>query len=384
MAYNRKSGDVHQGFWRLKPNVPIPDESELQKLLTPEHICLVEGMQVGQRHLLDAGFTKTAEGVEDDGDETKMDIEQLLAPWITSKNFLHATQGKAMLKLHGEGDPSGRGEAFSFVRVSMKEIFLRAGEDVDERLAAEAEARARSGHRYNVAEQQAIYRSEIDRIWRAQIAALSNPEPPKVTVREEREWREEMQRQAAQHDERASKPLLVRRYVDGVWYKQIVRDPSVINAYVKQRQHIEEESIVTESLVPTGDAALDAQRRKRLEEEIAARVKNQDRRLQRKNAKAAAEGLIGGYKKMPNKTNTKRRCGRCGMVGHMATNNACPQYPSNNPGGRPGAPGIGVRPPSVMPMPNSTYYTNAANQQAGMSAFAPYDPLAGMGPGTPQ
>lgn len=386
MAYNRKSGDVHQGFWRLKPNVPIPDEAELQKLLTPEHICLVEGMQVGQRHLLDAGFTKTAEGVEDDGDENKMDIEQLLAPWITSKNFLHATQGKAMLKLHGDGDPSGRGEAFSFVRVSMKEIFLRAGEDVDERLAAEAEARARSGHRYNVAEQQAIYRSEIDRIWRAQLAALSNPEPPKVTVREEREWREEVQRQAAQHDERASKPLLVRRYVGGVWYKHIVREPSVINAYVKQRQHIEEESIVTESLVPTGDVALDAQRRKRLEEEIAARVKNQDRRLQRKNAKAAAEGLIGGYKKMPNKTNTKRRCGRCGMVGHMSTNNACPQYPTNNPSGRPGMPGIGVRPPSVMPMPNSTYYTHAATQQqAGMPpSFSPYDPLAGMGPGAPQ
>lgn len=212
MVYNRKSGDVHQGFWRLKPDVPIPDEAELQKLLTPEHICLVEGMQVGQRHLLDAGFTKTAEGAEDDGDESKLEIEQLLAPWITSKNFLHATQGKAMLKLHGEGDPSGRGEAFSFVRVSMKEIFLRAGEDVDERLAAEAEARAKSGHRYNVAEQQAIYRSEIDRIWRAQLAALSNPEPPKVTPKEEQLWREEQRKEKLQ-EQKATKPLLVKRLV---------------------------------------------------------------------------------------------------------------------------------------------------------------------------
>lgn len=212
MVYNRKSGDIHQGFWRLKPDVPIPDEAELQKLLTPEHICLVEGMQVGQRHLLDAGFTKTAEGAEDDGDESKMEIEQLLAPWITSKNFLHATQGKAMLKLHGEGDPSGRGEAFSFVRVSMKEIFLRAGEDVDERLAAEAEARAKSGHRYNVAEQQAIYRSEIDRIWRAQLAALSNPEAPKVTPKEEQLWREEQRKEKLQ-EQKATKPLLVKRLV---------------------------------------------------------------------------------------------------------------------------------------------------------------------------
>ena len=390
MVYNRKSGDVHQGFWRLKPDVPIPDEAELQKLLTPEHICLVEGMQVGQRHLLDAGFTKTAEGADDDADEGKMEIEQLLAPWITSKNFLHATQGKAMLKLHGEGDPSGRGEAFSFVRVSMKEIFLRAGEDVDERLAAEAEARAKSGHRYNVAEQQAIYRSEIDRIWKAQLAALSNPEPPRITAKEEQLWREEQRREKKMQEQKAPKPLLVKRLFNGVWYKHIVRDPSVINAYVKQRQEIEEQSIVTESLVPTGDAALDAMRKKRLEEEIAARVKNQDRRLQRKNAKAAAEGLIGGYKKMPNKTNTKRRCGRCGMVGHMATNNACPQYPTNNQGGRGGSGGSGsgphaVRPPSVMPMPNSTYYTSAAtNQQQPPQQSMPGFPQPfGMGPSSP-
>ena len=388
MVYNRKSGDVHQGFWRLKPDVPIPDEAELQKLLTPEHICLVEGMQVGQRHLLDAGFTKTAEGADDDADESKLEIEQLLAPWITSKNFLHATQGKAMLKLHGEGDPSGRGEAFSFVRVSMKEIFLRAGEDVDERLAAEAETRAKSGHRYNVAEQQAIYRSEIARIWKAQLAALSNPEPPRITAKEEQLWRDEQRRERKQQEQKATRPLLVKRLFHGVWYKHIVRDPSVINAYVKQRQEIEEQSIVTESLVPTGDAALDAMRKKRLEEEIAARVKNQDRRLQRKNAKAAAEGIDGGYKKMPNKTNTKRRCGRCGQVGHMLTNNACPQYHADKANsGRPGASGANaVRPPSVMPMPNSTYYTSASTQQQGTAmptTFPPFGMNDPMGPQSP-
>ncbi|WFD43991.1 hypothetical protein MPSI1_002656 [Malassezia psittaci] len=369
---------------RLNPNVPIPDEAELQKLLTPEHICLVEGMQVGQRHLLDAGFTKTAEGHEDEGDETKMDIEQLLAPWITSKNFLHATQGKAMLKLHGDGDPSGRGEAFSFVRVSMKEIFLRAGEDVDERLAAEAEARAKSGHRYNVAEQQAIYRSEIARIWRAQLAALSNPVPPQISPREEQEWREEERRNEIA-EQKSSKPLLVKRLINGVWYKHIVRNPAVVNAYVKQRKEIEEQSIMTESLVPTGDAALDALRKKRLEDDIAALVKNQGRRLQRKNAKAAAEGLIGGYKNMPNKTNTKRRCGRCGEVGHMATNNACPKYQASNSGDRSGVgPGGSVRPPNVMPMPNSTYYTSANNQQNPQQPTVPnfdtFGPMGSMGP----
>ena len=255
----------------------------------------------------------------------------------------------------------------------------------------EAETRAKSGHRYNVAEQQAIYRSEIARIWKAQLAALSNPEPPRITAKEEQMWREEQRRERKQLEHKATKPLLVKRLFNGVWYKHIVRDPSVINAYVKQRQEIEEQSIVTESLMPTGDAALDAMRKKRLEEEIAARVKNQDRRLQRKNAKAAAEGIIGGYKKMPNKTNTKRRCGRCGMVGHMSTNNACPQYQASNAGGRGGSGAGGsaansVRPPSVMPMPNSTYYTSATNQQQGVpmpSAFPPLGMNDPMGPQSP-
>lgn len=38
-----------------------------------------------------------------------------------------------MLKLHGPGDPTGIGEGFSFIKTSMKEMFQRAGEQMDER-----------------------------------------------------------------------------------------------------------------------------------------------------------------------------------------------------------------------------------------------------------
>ncbi|EPQ29141.1 uncharacterized protein PFL1_06867 [Pseudozyma flocculosa PF-1] len=370
MEYNRKAGDVNQGFWKLKPHIVVPDEQELFKLLPPEHIALAESMQVGQRHLLDAGYTKSAEGADEDGDESKMDIEQLLAPWITSKNFINATQGKAMLKLHGPGDPTGRGEAFSFIRVSMKEIFLRAGEDADERMAqAEAEAKSKSGHKYSVAEQQAVYRSEVDRIWNAQCRSLSNPVPPELTPEDEKgpflgggargHGRAQSRADSIRRDRspsRVSTPgpggegqdggegsrvLCIRRLVNGKWQKEIVRDAAVINAYVTQRKKIEDEMIATEDLVPTGDDAIDASRMKRLQEELAQRKKNQERRIQRKNAKAAAEGLAipGGYKKLLNKTDTKRRCGRCGEVGHMSTNTSCPMYPKDGSGGKNGAGG---------------------------------------------
>jgi transcription initiation factor TFIID subunit 1 len=370
MEYNRKAGDVNQGFWKLKPHIVVPEEQELLKMLPPENICLAESMQVGQRHLLDCGYTNTAEGNDEEGDESKMDIEQLLAPWITSKNFINATQGKAMLKLHGEGDPTGRGEAFSFIRVSMKEIFLRAGEDAEARMAqAEAEAKSKSGHKYSVAEQQAVYRSEVDRIWRAQCRALSNPVPAQLTAEDERKAQlhashdSRSRAESMRHDrspspmsmnvdgDRANKVLRIRRMVNGKWQREIVRDPAVINAYLAQRKKIEDEAIATEDLLPTGDAAIDMARMKRLQEELAQRKKNQERRIQRKNAKAAAEGLAipGGYKSLLNKTDTKRRCGRCGEVGHMSTNTSCPMFPKD--GGKNGAGGAagGGATPSARP-----------------------------------
>jgi len=133
MEFVRK-GD-NQGYWMIKPSVAIPNDFEMLRLAEPETVCLAESMQVGLRTLQDAGYTNGAEeGAGAGDDESKLDTEQQLAPWITTKNFINANANKAMLKLHGEGDPTGRGEAFSFLRVSMKDIFLRAGESMEERL----------------------------------------------------------------------------------------------------------------------------------------------------------------------------------------------------------------------------------------------------------
>lgn len=52
---------------------------------------------------------------------------------------------------------------------------------------AEAENRPKSAHRYNVAEQQQIYKSEIERIWKAQFDSLSRKDEPKLTADEEKE-----------------------------------------------------------------------------------------------------------------------------------------------------------------------------------------------------
>ena len=53
---------------------------------------------------------------------------------------------------------------------------------------AEAESRPKSAHRYNVAEQQQIYKSEVERIWKAQFDSLSRKDEPPLTEEDEREF----------------------------------------------------------------------------------------------------------------------------------------------------------------------------------------------------
>lgn len=136
LEFHRKG--PHQQTWRLKAGLKFPDPDEYLKIVTPEDVMMVESMQVGQRVLEDAGYSsvtskpgKTAK--DDDEDEANMSTEQLLAPWVITKSYLQSQRDKAWVQLYGEGDPTGRGEGFSFIKVSMKEIFLRQGETAEER-----------------------------------------------------------------------------------------------------------------------------------------------------------------------------------------------------------------------------------------------------------
>ncbi|KAG6832536.1 hypothetical protein H0H92_000165 [Tricholoma furcatifolium] len=415
MEYHRRG--PHQGFWRLKPSWTIPSDADMLKMVGPEQVVLMESMQVGQRHLQDSGYSQVADVA--DGDESKLSIEQQLAPWITTKNFLFATQAKAMLRLHGEGDPSGRGEAFSFIRISMKDIFVKAGEDYEQKMA-EAENRPKSQHRYNVAEQQSIYKAEIERIWKAQCDSLSRKDEPQLTAEDEARYNKaqqrdsrppsptsfsrasSMEREMSMGPEGNSKRVLrIKRLIDGEWQYEIIRDPAVIRAYIRSRQTIEEENTLADSLAPTGDADKDKRAKKRLEEEIARMKKNQERRLHRKNAKIVKEGGTPMQLNRPIKPDTTRRCGHCGQMGHMSksqpsmhlasrpsltptcaileTNRKCPRWAEFNSGTAPATPqasGSTTSPPPVIAnLPNLGFNRGPSAAAFGHPAAVP-SPLA--------
>jgi len=169
MDYDKDRG------WLPRKGETLPDEVTIRSWLKPEDIALLDAMQVGDRQLQDAGYNKDEEDIdrEDEEDRDGQTLDQQLAPWQTSKNFLNACQGKAMLMLHGEGDPSGRGEAFSFIRTSMKGGFKEIGESIEDRLDAKR-LKELGGHSYNVARQQKAYSEHIRRIWDSQSLSLSS------------------------------------------------------------------------------------------------------------------------------------------------------------------------------------------------------------------
>jgi len=150
-----------------------------------------------------------------------------------------------------------------------------------------------------VAEQQLIYKSEIERIWKAQFASLSRKDEPQLTDDED-DYKSLPVQRIARRESRADSPvtaliggpaaapspgfsrassierdrdvsvgpdtrrvLRLKRLVDGKWCTEIVRDAAVIRAYVRRRQIIEDETTGADTLAPTGDIDRDARAKKR-------------------------------------------------------------------------------------------------------------------------
>ncbi|KAK6503275.1 hypothetical protein TWF481_008304 [Arthrobotrys musiformis] len=367
MSHQNERESEKGGYWYLKGDDPIPDEPNIRTMVTPESVCLLDAMQVGVKYLEDAGYGKATEaGAGDEDEKEGMSTEEKLAPWIATKNFINATQGKAMLQLHGEGDPTGRGEAFSFIKTSMKGGFKAIGESVDEKLDA-ATLKLLGGHSYNVARQQKAYEETIEKIWRAQEASLKAEEPPELDLDELQDATQEgayglddgrtpysesmtpAVANSAIDDEAASQfsrfsarntknkiLRIARKYKqpDGSYETrtEIVTDPKVISMYIAKRQEIRTESLMKDitNLKPTGDVAADADRKKVLEKELARLMRNKERRQARERQNEKKRKQLGlddgsGAGDGAPKGGTTRKCANCGQVGHIKTNKKlCP------------------------------------------------------------
>ncbi|QLL30231.1 hypothetical protein HG536_0A00480 [Torulaspora globosa] len=310
MKYQREGAD--KGLWKLKEGEPLLDNESAKKLITPEQVSEVESMNQGLQFQEDNEFFNF--------DEKLLKLEENLLPWNAAKNFVNATQMRAMIQIHGAGDPTGCGEGFSFLKTSMKGGFLKSGMD-------NGKSQSSSGHSYNVAEQQKAYEEEISKTWYTHAKSLSiiNPfeemdDPDEVNSTNRHVL-------TSRTDGKVLRIVRKKRDENGIIQRQtlVVRDPRVIKGYLKSKEKRREANLNVEKLLEEETTVQNVEdiemQKKLLQSELASLEKSQQRRAARQVSKTKSQD-----NKVTKTKNTTRRCARCGQVGHIRTKKSCPMY----------------------------------------------------------
>ncbi|KAI4870218.1 hypothetical protein F4820DRAFT_287926 [Hypoxylon rubiginosum] len=353
LAYNKD-----RKTYMLKEDQKLMDESAIRAMIKPEDACLIEAMQIGQQLLTNAGYDPKDKNEDDDGAEEPLVAK--MAPWELTKNFIDASAGKAMVALHGEGDPTGHGLGFSFIKTSMKGGYINAvqGPLATSADAIERERKANGGHSYNVKKQQDMYNAGIRQIWERQRTTLSDPtthddadildtaneddrfneRQVEVTPAPLDDGRSQFSRLSANSRSGKKKLKITRKKVNDsgelTTETVVLDDPVVIRNYLRQRREIEEKNRDVYALKPTPNAGDNREMTKLVEKELARLLKNQDRRQIRekqgkgkKRKKADVNPDASPDPSAADKTaaGTTRKCANCGQVGHIKTNKSkCP------------------------------------------------------------
>lgn len=335
MKYQRDGPD--KGLWKLKEGEPLLDKENTKKLLTPEQVAEVESMSQGLQFMED--------NQNFNFDEKLMRLEEKLLPWNITKNFINATQMRAMVQIHGAGDPTGCGEGFSFLKTSMKGGFVKSNNDLN----SNDSTKTKSGtHTYNVVEQQKAYEEEIVRTWNvhAKTLLIKNPfeeldDPDAINS---------TNRHVTTHrdDNKILRIVRKRRDENGIIQRStvIIRDPRVIKGYLKGKE-LRKKAVDVSTLLNIDESKIDNPdeiefQKKVLEKELESLEKSQQRRAARgtkkrshttaEDATSANNSFSMGSPSAGNSAgkghgkNTTRRCATCGQIGHIRTNKSCPMY----------------------------------------------------------
>ncbi|KAI0178563.1 hypothetical protein GGR52DRAFT_532600 [Hypoxylon sp. FL1284] len=348
LAYNKD-----RKTYVLKEDQKLMDESAIRAMIKPEDACLIEAMQIGQQLLTNAGYDPKDKNEDDDGAEEPLIAR--MAPWELTKNFIDASAGKAMVALHGEGDPTGHGLGFSFIKTSMKGGYINAvqGPLATSADAIERERKANGGHSYNVKKQQDMYNAGIRQIWERQKTTLSdptthddadildtaneddrfNPMQVEATPAPLDDGRSQFSRLSAASRSGKKKLKITRKKVndagEATTETVVLDDPVVIRNYLRQRREIEEKSRDVYALKPTLDADDNREMSKLVDKELQRLLKNQDRRQirekQGKGKKKKKHDVNPDASPDPSAADkasagTTRKCANCGQVGHIKTN----------------------------------------------------------------
>ncbi|KAK3330078.1 hypothetical protein B0H66DRAFT_527448 [Apodospora peruviana] len=362
--------------WALREGEEELDEAGIRALVKPEEVCLLDAMQVGAHELENGGYELNGDSMKDDDaavdqpDELPPDaLASKMAPWRLTKAFIDASHGKAMLAVHGAGDPTGKGLGISFLRTSMKGGYL---EQLHGPLSTSADAiervrKANGGHLYNVKNQDTLYTEAINKVWTRQRESLQDTQEysdEDIEMGEDEDVERfgdnpgtqtqtpgvpdgmsQVSQSAAGGGANPRKLKITREVrVNGEvqTVTEIVHDPVVISQYLKRRRTHDVEKIDIYQLNKlTGDKEKDQLILELARKEQERLERNRERTQKREKQKQMQQKIKGpGHlgedcspePSVEKASGTSRKCANCGLVGHIKTNKRlCPKLNGSLP-----------------------------------------------------
>ena len=301
-------------------------------------------------------------------------MDEELTPWSLTRNFVTANQLKLMLQLIGEGDPTGIGIGFSFMRATQRQPFHPLHPPPKELVPKNNTA----------AYQQKLYEAEIKRIWYTQRKLLVDHGDHNFNLSKEIYTdyppvsHTKVVHQMTRDEKMMGKVLRITRRVrdeNGIVQRKIetITDPRVIRAYIRRRKQIDYELLKNADLGeirPGTNEEMNEIKKQALKEKIALlekRAKMKKTGAANREAAAAAQsasgstapgltpGLVPPLVASPSASGSNvaslpapqappksgkgigkgklkaRRCTLCGEFGHIKTKKTCPNFFKNDP-----------------------------------------------------
>eukprot|EP01130_Rhizamoeba_saxonica_P010294 TRINITY_DN4211_c0_g3_i1.p1 TRINITY_DN4211_c0_g3~~TRINITY_DN4211_c0_g3_i1.p1 ORF type:complete len:854 (+),score=220.47 TRINITY_DN4211_c0_g3_i1:115-2562(+) len=244
----REIAEYKNGSWHLKPQLTIPSDEDIESKISPDDVALYECMLAGSRELQSIGIeglhnvtVPLLSNIDKIPDASRLrpaakriEEELRLTPWNLTSNFIQAVEGKSPLQLSGFGDPSNRGEAFSFVKLSTKGPSRKSIEDANKASVTGTDADLRKLTLeqakdllvdFGVPADQIDNMSRWDRIDKIREISSDRKADGKYTPLVEKYARENSKKNVAQHQEAYDKKL--QRIFENMIYALSTEEPEI-------------------------------------------------------------------------------------------------------------------------------------------------------------
>lgn len=334
------------GYWKLKESETLPDDDQLKKIVTPEDLAIQDFIMSYEKFIDDNKLFNI--------DEKQSNLEEQLAPWNVSKNFLNSITMRTTIAISGEGDPTGLGEGFNYLRAStvskkdseMDEIYNKLTYQQQKQVAKPVNvSKSVYSDSDNDKSSKTTYEEELKKIWYRQQLSLSIQNPYKqlgnnANFANITHFKKKLLSSSKVPKGKVMKFVRKKRDANGIIHREteFIKDPSLMHAYISHYEEMES-NLDTEQLLKD-DAKkyilgkteqektdkLHAMLTKKLSEVSKRSMALSQAQVTKKINKQKKSETTPVKKNVKERKPSSRTCTACGQLGHIKTNKICPLF----------------------------------------------------------